>query len=190
MYSRFSSIMFTLLALAGTALPASSMAATYYGEHLLVAKDGDVIATLFSDTAVYTSDLYLAIPGNSLGIIFTNKTTPEWTQVNLGTHAAGTELIFSIAVHDTGNIFLSGPASMNPDGKAHTLMNDDLIPGQVYVGFEDLHFQEGYFFNYHDLDFSLTNVRVQAAPLPASAVLLGSGIAAIGAMARRKKAAR
>jgi len=160
------------------ALTASAMAAP--GDKIIVATDGEVVAKFLGHTAAYTNDLYLDSPGNSLGIIFTNQTTPVGTEVSLGNFTAGTELIFRLHVRNTLDDFYTGPNFRNPDGHAHA----DVV--QSYGGYDDVtgvFFEDLYNgpFDYNDLGFSFTNTVV---PEPASMAVLGLGAAAL---LRRKR---
>jgi hypothetical protein len=165
-----------LLALMGFSLvilPSASMAAPILGASVIVQTDGDVIATFLGHTAGYTNDLYLDNPANSLGIIFTNHTTPVGATSNLGYFTAGTELIFRIHVRNTGDNFFSGPGFRNPDGLPHAVVDGQFGPNTSYVGFEDLF--GGGDRDYDDLNFSFTNTRA-VTPIPSAALLLGSGL--------------
>jgi hypothetical protein len=143
----------------------------------------DVIATYLGTTASYSDDLYL---GNTF--IFNNHNTLPGTTVNLGTFAAGTELIFSLLVN--GNeIFYSGAASRNPDGLAHARVEaDGAGPGVTLVSFEDLFGNPEGINGFNDLSFSFSNtVSAPAVPEPETYALMGAGLGLIAWLARRKK---
>ncbi len=61
--------------------------------------------------AAYTSDLYLAIPGMSAINFGTNWDLGRVTQ--LGKIEVEKELVFKIAVRNTGDVFYSGVAARN-----------------------------------------------------------------------------
>lgn len=162
------------------------------GGSVVVAADGEVVASFIGHTAGYSNDLYLDSPSGAFsGIIFNNHSTPAGATVSLGTFAAGTELIFRIHVNNTGYDFYSGPGTRNPDGLAHAVVDDAVIPSATYVGFEDL--LGGGDLDYDDLMFSFTNVRGTTEPpavpdLGSTAALLGLGCVGLLAAGRRRRA--
>src|SRR5690606_28952736 len=92
----------------------------------------------------YTNRFWLEAPGapQSLGIKHSDIGDIEV----LGAYAAGTELILSIHVQDTGHAYKTGPAYRNPDGKVHAIVTPGTGNLLYRVGFEDL-------YNGGDLDF-------------------------------------
>lgn len=144
------------LAVLGLVLPAAH-AAPILGGSVVVQTDGDVIAKFLGHTAGYSNDLYLSSPSNSIGLIFNNQTAVWGSTVNLGSFAAGTELIFQIYVQNTGYNFFSGPAWRNPDNLVHAVVDDEYSATETFVGFEDLY--GGGDLDYDDLMFSFTNVK-------------------------------
>src|SRR5438105_14136119 len=103
--------------------PVITWAVPILGGSTFVSVTGDVIASFVGSDAGYTSELILDTPGNSLGVIFINHSTLPGTTHNLGTFAAGTELIFRIHVLNTGNDFFTVPASRNPDTVPHAIVH-------------------------------------------------------------------
>ena len=146
------------------AVPAQAVPIT---EQTLIATGGNVMVTFVSNGAGFTSELFLDGPLNEeLGAIFNNATTDVGTSIDLGSFAAGTELIFKLLVKETGDIFYTGFADRNADGIGHAAV--DSGEGQVLVGFEDLF--GGGDFDYNDLVFAFTNVVFTDAPGPGTGV--------------------
>ncbi len=155
------------------------------GASIYVEETGSVIATYLGHTADYTNELYLYMPSTGLGVIFNNHTTPIGTTFDLGSFAAGTELVFAIYVLNTGDTFYSGDASRNSDGLAHAVVDTEYTADAAYVGFEDL--LGGGDMDYDDVMFSFTNVSVDL-PEPTPLALLLAGV--FGLAVRRSKMCR
>jgi hypothetical protein len=159
-------------ALAGIAvlvgLLAAPAQATPILEQTLIATGGDVVVTFVSTGAGYTSELFLdGAVGDELGAIFNNWTTDLGSSVNLGSFAAGTELVFKLLVQQTGDAFYTGGGSRNLDGLVHAALEN--VAGQVLVGFEDLY--GGGDLDYDDLVFAFVNVAAGGGDSPGN----GSG---------------
>lgn len=150
---------------------------------LVIASGGDVVATYEGNSASYSNDLYLV---NTNTFIFNNHASAVGSTVDLGTFAAGTELLFKLHVNNTGDNFFSGPASRNADNNAHARVQSDWQPGVTLVSFEDL--LNGPF-DYNDLSFSFTNTT-NAIPEPETYALLLAGLGVVGAIARRRSTKR
>jgi hypothetical protein len=161
-----------------------AQAAPILGANIYVEETGNVTATYLGHSAGYTNELYLYLPGNGLGVIFNNHTTPVGTTFDLGNYTAGTELIFAIYVLNTFDMFYSGDASRNADGIAHAVVDTDYSPTAAYVGFEDI--LGGGDFDYDDVRFSFTNVGTSEVPEPTPILLFAIGLIGLG-LARRKQ---
>lgn len=173
----------TALALIGLAGASTAQAAAILGAPVIVATTGNVTATFRGHTAGYTSTLILDSPGGPVDI-FVNHVNAVGDTYDLGTFTAGTELVFKIYVWNTGETFFSGDASRNPDGLPHNVVDNDLYPGETYVGFEDL--LGGGDMDYDDNNFSFTNTRAGTVPDGgATLTLLAGGLGLMGAAARR-----
>ena len=175
-------------AVLATAGATTSQAAAVIGAPIIVATTGNVTATFQGQTAGYDSILFLKSPV-SIDYIFHNHLSPVGTTFDLGTFAAGTELVFGIEVLTTGDVFFSGDASRNDDGIFHNQVDGDKIPGATFVGFEDIF--GGGDKDYDDNNFSFTNTRVGAVPeagatLPLLAGVLGMMGAAVRRFGRRQ----
>jgi hypothetical protein len=153
----------------------------------VIAAGGDIVATYEGNSASYSNDLYLVRPGGDL-FVFNNHASAVGSSVDLGTFAAGTELIFRLHVNNTGYDYFTGPASRNPDGKAHARVQTDYTPGTTLVSFEDLFGTPEYPGGYNDLSFSFTHT-VAGVPEPETYALMLGGLAALGAWVRRRKTA-
>ncbi len=178
-------------------LPSLAQATVIVGGNLFVQNTGNVYVTFKSSSAGYTSTL--SFNGQNL---FTNH-ADEGTTLNLGSFSAGTALNFQLLVHNTGNTFSTGMGALNPDGIAHTLVND-MGTGSTQVGWEDL--LGGGDLDYNDLVFEFSNTTTEddkisgnqipgsedpgkliANPEPSTMILFGSGLLGLGAWRLRKK---
>lgn len=174
-----------LLAAAGTS---TSHAAAVIGGPIIVATNGKVTATFQGQTAGFDSIVFLDSPGGPIDI-FHNHLSPVGTTFDLGTFTAGTELVFGLRVLTTGTTYYSGDAARNPDGVFHNLVDENLIPGAIFVGFEDIY--GGGDSDYDDNNFSLTTTGVNTVPetgatLPLLVGVLGMMGAAVRSFGRRQ----
>ena len=120
--------------------PRPVSAAPIVGQQLF-ASGGDVIAHFMGHTAGFTNELYLfsasdlttplavtaTVGSLGAGQIFVKQTSPVGSQVNLGSFAAGTELVFAIYVQDSDDLFFMG--LFETDGAAYGLFGQqaDLV---------------------------------------------------------------
>jgi len=164
----------------------------------LIASGGDVTVTFLGPTgAAYDEHLFVATPSIASGPaaggahFFDNHSTANGTVVDLGTFAAGTEIVFGLYVDSTGDTFYDGPASRNFDGFVHAYMVNDYLgmADTTYVGFEDLNGLTGSDWNYIDQVYSFTGaVGSSSVPDTASTMaLLGLGLVSLGALASRRQ---
>ncbi len=161
----------------------------------LFASGGDVTVTFLGrGGASYTDLLFLSSPtpnafSTPSSPIFNNQTTPGGTTVDLGTFAAGTELVFGVNVVNTGNTWYTGPAARNSDDTVHAYLSNDYNgdPTTTYVGFEDLAANVADF-NYTDVQYTFTGVAAADATTPdvsTTLPLLGMSLAGLLAVGRR-----
>lgn len=169
-----------LFAMSANAFPIASPGGE--GLKVIVGGTGHVMATYQGNSASYSNDLLL-----DGVLVFNNHATPVGSTVDLGTFALGTELVFQLFVHDTGNSFYTGPGSRNPDGQTHARVQGDWEPGTTLVSFEDL-FNGPFEFN--DLSFSFTNTTAgpTRVPEPNAFLLMLAGISLIGLAVRWRTA--
>jgi hypothetical protein len=167
------------------------------GLSVFVSGNSPIIATYQGNSAAFSNDLYLMLdalgnPGDDGNLandlfIFNNHVSPVGSQVNLGTFAPGTELIFRLHVNNTGFDYVTGPGSRNPDGQPHARVQGDWQPSETLVSFEDLFNGP---FVYNDLSFSFTNTTAEPPPAgvpePGTLLLTGLGLAALGVVRRRR----
>lgn len=155
------------LALAGPIVEGAPLGEPILGGRMYVAEAGEVTATFDGSSAGYTSSLFMYSPDTGKGTIFDSQTAAG-TSVSLGSFAAGTELIFGMKVHETGNVFFTGEAAFNPDDMAHalamTVYDESLDQLVTSVGMEDT--WGGGDKDYNDLRFTLANVVDPKEPVP------------------------
>ncbi len=174
-------LLVTSVAVPASAVPIAAMGTEGYS---VFAGGGEVTATYQGSTGAYRSLLYV----NGDQFVFDNKADPLGATANLGSYAAGTELLFRLFVTDTQTSFFTGPAERNPDGVAHARVESDWMEeGTTLVSFEDLFNGP---FAYNDLSFSFTNTVGQEdtspVPLPAAAPLLAGAVGGLFALRRRR----
>lgn len=166
------------------------------------ATGGEVFATFLGRHAHYTSDTYFfgaAYPADMAShggtFMFRNKTTAIGTTMSLGVHSAFTPLIFGLYVHELDRWYFTGDGSHNTDGNIHARLTNGMTGGapSVEMGFEDLCKPHEPCetdpltgdWDYNDHRVNLTNAT--SAPEPISMALLGTGLAGLAAVRRRRK---
>lgn len=166
----------------------------------LIATGGNVTITYLGwVSANYDEYLFLATPGHTLSgttgdsggpwIVYNKQngqqTTPS-ASVNLGYFAPGEEVELGLWVKTTKRTFYSGPSDRNEDNIVHAyVVNDYLVPGQTYVGFEDLYVGNSPDYNYSDLRVTLTGVN-QVQDTAGTLSLLALGFASVVVFARQR----
>jgi len=115
--------------------------------------------------------------------------------LDLGHVNAGDHITFLDAVFSIGTTWYSDP-SLNVDGGNHVYSTSaaagqisSLIPAGTYVAFEDLNFNTGSDYNYHDDTFVFTNT-VSSVPEPSTWVMMLLGFAGLGLAGYRGTRAR
>lgn len=92
-----------LLVMAAVPLPAAA-SPTLVGPAMVLPADAEVTITVVAKNAAFTHDLWLELPERRL--LFA-AARPGQPPVSLGRQSAGTELVFSLFVRNTGRTFLS-----------------------------------------------------------------------------------
>ena len=177
--AKLAAVAFSIASMSTYAIPVASTGA---GRSVIVANTGNVFATYMGSYAHYTDVLYL---GDVL--LFNNHTTPIGRVIDLGSFAAGTELIFRLGVTNTGIDFFTGDGSRNPDAKAHARVQSDyLVSGTSLVSFEDMVRGD---FDFNDFNFTFTNTFAadtrNSVPEPGSLALLAVGLVGMAAIRKR-----
>jgi hypothetical protein len=148
----------------------------------VIASGGNVVAKYEGNSAGYSNDLLL-----NLTFIFNNHATTVGDTMDLGYFSAGTELIFQLYVHNTGESWYTGPSSRNADGLIHARVQENWKPGVTLVSFEDLWGTPEGQYGYNDLSFSFTNTQTSSVSESSSLLLMLLGLVGLAVM-RRKNA--
>lgn len=148
----------------------------------VIASGGNVVAKYEGNSAGYSNDLLL-----NMTFIFNNHASTIGETMDLGFFTAGTELIFQLYVHNTGDSWYTGAASRNADGLIHARVQENWQPGVTLVSFEDLWGTPEGQNGFNDLSFSFTNTQTTPVPEGSALILMLLGLTGLAA-ARRKNA--
>ena len=157
-----------------------SISAGYAGALPIYATGGNVTVEILKSNSGYSNNIYSftdSLEISDAKFIGVDNDTSIMS-FDLGTFAAGTELIFGIVNDDT---FFTGDSSRNFDGLAHALI-ESVSANSWIVSFEDL--LGGGDNDYDDVVFHVTQAAV---PEPSSVALLAAGLLGL-VLIRRKQA--
>jgi hypothetical protein len=200
--------------LASTALLLSGSAAVAAAQtpsaNDFIANGGEVFVRYIGAAAADVSTLSYRIGPFTAGAVnyttlFTNlgpTPTAPGTQLSLGFVSAGTPIVFRLQNTTQGSVsgqpaftFFSGAASRNPDNQIHIgltagsgILAPNGTPYTVGFNFEDRSgtVQPIADFDYNDLNYEIANASTSTVPEPGTWALLGTGLIAVGGVARRR----
>lgn len=159
-----------LCAVSGSAVANVILGEPIVGGQLKVGSDGPVYAEFLGFNAGYRSSLYFLGTGDEQPTtdlsgtqkLFTNQ-GPEAAapgdRAFLGNFRVDDLLWLALLVHNTGHVFFTGDASLNPDDIAHAIAVTYVDSGGIYytdLGIEDLY--SGGDNDFNDFRFRLRKV--------------------------------
>ena len=142
---------------------------------------GSIEIKILQSDASYTSNIYLFSTSSPLFIgssLDVNKVVNLSNLTGLGV-SVGDQLVFGILVNNTGDKFVTGPASSNSDNFAHAMVDyfDNPTGDVALFGFEDL--KGGGDKDFNDVIFQASGgigIVTPKVPEPASVILLIIGL--------------
>jgi hypothetical protein len=157
------------------------------GAEVIVASDGNYVATYQGSSAGFTSQLFLVTDDgiDDNDTLLFSKSDQIGTTFDLGALTGGTELVFRLFVQTTATSFFSGDELRNPDEILHSRIDVQTMPGLWISAFEELF--GGGDFDFNDFVFTLENTSAPTVPLPGAALFLLSGLAGAAGIGRRRK---
>ncbi|OQW91308.1 MAG: hypothetical protein BWK78_05005 [Thiotrichaceae bacterium IS1] len=131
------------------------------GGVLVTRPNENVVVTCLGKEAAYTSYLYFQDPRNNTQPFVCNSAAVG-QQLSLGSFSREREVIFKLAIADTGYNYFTGSWERNPDGRFHALIKPTASPDKWYFGFEDLF--GGGDNDYDDCMFYVTGLKALSYP--------------------------